>query len=313
MIRITPLPHLFRQRFAFRENRLYAILDATAFENLLLTIGKSGLEFESLFSGEDILLLSGEAPYIVALDGTKPKAVRDLLQAAQVHHAGFIIESRATIDDLRRHYASWLNVIIDEGTQMALFRFYDTRILLAFLGTLQATDAAAFWGPSERFYALKAGVPSVVTRPTLSGPARIATPLEQPYAVNAHQVEMFTQITDQVFRNRLADFLGRVFWEQGETLSQVQRLEIVEQAIEDCAWLEVCREGDVVPMAVLRLVAPDLVADDAYRDAVIEQVPNPNQRVASYLGEVAFHMTAKDKELFYGKVNFWWEFVKGEI
>lgn len=224
-----------------------------------------------------------------------------------------VIETDVTIDDLRRHYASWLNVTIDEGTQMALFRFYDTRILLAFLSTLQATAAAAFWVPSERFYALKSGVPSVITRPTLSGPNRAALPLEKPYAVNAQQIEMFTQITDQVFRNRLADFLGRVFWEQGETLSQAQRLYIVDQAILDCAWLEVCREGDVVSMAVLRLVTPNLVADDAYRDAVIEQVPNPNQRVAAYLGEAAFHMSAQDKELFYGKVGFWWEFVKGKI
>nr|WP_281502252.1 DUF4123 domain-containing protein [Loktanella sp. F6476L] len=112
------------------------------------------------------------------LDGAKPKAVRDLLHAAKYPHAGFIIETETAIDDLRRHYASWLNVTIDEGTQMALFRFYDTRILLAFLGTLQATDAAAFWGPSERFYALKSGVPSVITRPALSGPNSAALPLE---------------------------------------------------------------------------------------------------------------------------------------
>lgn len=102
---------------------------------------------------------------------------------------------------------------------MALFRFYDTRILLAFLGTLQATDAAAFWGPSERFYVLKSGAPSVVARPTMSGPNRMAVPLEQPYAINAEQVEMVTQVTDQVFRNRLADFLGQVFVEQGAALT----------------------------------------------------------------------------------------------
>lgn len=313
MVRVTPLPHLYRQRFPFRANRLFAILDATSFDNLLISIGKSGLEFESLFTGEDALVLSGEAPYIVALDPAKPKAVRDLLQSAKFPHAGFIIETDATIDDLRRHYASWLNVTIEEGTQMALFRFYDTRILFAFLGTLQATDAAAFWGPADRLFALKAGVPSVITRPTVSGPARVAKPLEQPYAVNAHQIDMFTQITDQVFRNRLADFLGRVFWEQGETLSAAQRLDIVDQAIQDCAWLEVCREGDVVTMAVLRLVKPDLVADMPYRAAVLEQVTNPNQRASTYLGEAAYEMTPSDKELFYGKVNFWWEFVKGNI
>jgi hypothetical protein len=313
MIRITPLETLFRQRLAFRENRLFAILDATAFDNLLIAIGKSGLEFESLFSGEDALVLSGEAPYIVALDGTKPKAVRDLFQAAKHPHAGFVIETDATIDDLRRHYASWLNVTIDEGTQMALFRFYDTRILLAFLGTLQATEAAAFWGPSERFYALNGIVPSVITRPTLSGPDRLAVPMEQPYAINAHQMEMVTQITDQVFRNRLADFLGRVFWEQGESLTLNARLAIVDQAIQDCVWLEVCGEGDVVRMAVIRLVKPDLAADESYRAAVVEQVPNPKQRSAAYLGEAAYGLSDEDRTAFLGKVNFWWEFVKGDI
>ena len=313
MVRVTPLPHLFRQRFAFRANRFYAILDATSYDNLLIEIGKSGLEFQSLFSGEDALLLSGEAPYIVALDPAKPKAVRDLLQAAKFPHAGFVIESDAAMDDLRRHYASWLNVIIEEGTQMALFRFYDTRILLAFLGTLSATDAAAFWGPADRFYALRGVVPAVITRPTQSGADRIPAPLTEPYAINAHQMEMVSQITDQVFRNRLADFLGRVFWEQGETLTLNQRLDIVDQAIQDCAWLGVCGEGDVVRLAVIRLVRPDLAADEAYRAAILEQVSNPKQRSAAYLGEAAYGMSDEDRTTFLGKVNFWWEFVKGNI
>lgn len=306
MVRVTPLPHLYRQRFPFRANRLFAILDATSFDNLLVAIGKSGLEFESLFSGEDALVLSGEAPYIVALDPTKPKAVRDLLQAAKYPHAGFVIEADATIDDLRRHYASWLNVTIDEGTQMALFRFYDTRILLAFLGTLQATDAAAFWGPADRFYALKAGVPSVITRPTMSGPARIAAPLEQPYAVNAQQMGTMSMITDQAFRTRLQSYLATE-WADDVGDTDVAAL-IATVITDDCPRLEVCREMDIVMMAITRLRMPDLVASASFWDAVIDQRPNPNQRAGAFLSRLTVGLDNEQKIAFGRRVNGWWQF-----
>jgi len=308
MVRVTPLPHLFRQRFPFRANRLYAILDATSFDNLLIEIGKSGLEFESLFSGEDALVLSGEAPYIVALDPAKPKAVRDLLQAAKLPHAGFIIETDASIDDLRRHYASWLNVTIEEGTQMALFRFYDTRILLAFLGTLQATDAAAFWGPADRFYALKASVPSVITRPTLSGPARIAAPLEQPYAVNAQQMGNMSMITDQAFRTRLESYLAT---EWADDVGDTDLAAMIATVIaDDCPRLEVCREMDIVMMAITRLRMPDLVASASFWDAVIDQRPNPNQRAGAFLSRLTVGLDNEQKIAFGRRVNGWWQFDK---
>lgn len=133
------------------------------------------------------------------------------------------------------------------------------------------------------------------------------------YSVDAGSIDMVSPIPHEVFRDRLAVFWGRFFWEQGETLSIKKRRDIADQAIQDCAWLEICGEGHIVRMAVARLIAPDLVNDPSFRNAVIEQTPNPLHRTGAYIGEIAYHMTPSDKVAFYGKVNSWWEFAKEEI
>lgn len=133
------------------------------------------------------------------------------------------------------------------------------------------------------------------------------------YLVDAGSIDMVSPIPHEVFRDRLADSLGHVFWGQGETLSIEKRRDIVDQAIQDCAWLEICGEGHILRMAVVRLVAPDLVNDRSFRDAVIDQPPNPLRRTGAYIGEMAYHMKPSDKVAFYGKVNSWWEFAKEEI
>ena len=305
------LPSLFPLRTPLRAKQLYAILDATSFDNLLGALGKSKLDFDSLFTGEDALLLSGEAPYVVALDPAKPRAVRDLLQAAQTHHAGFVVETSASQDDLRRHFASWLNVAINEGSEMALFRFYDTRILVAFLGTLSATDAAAFWGPADRFYVIHTAKPAVLTQHALGTLAPTAPlPLAEPYQINTQQLDAMTAVTNDVFRARLADFLLRVFWEQGETKTADERDAIVDAAIADCGRLGACREGDVVAMAIVRLLQPDLVASEAYWTALLAQQPNPNVRANIFLYEVAADMNSNDREMYFVKVNYWNDFGK---
>lgn len=193
---------------------------------------------------------------------------------------------------------------------MALFRFYDTRILLAFLGILHATDAAAVLGPADRIYALKAGVPSVVTRPTLSGPVRMTAPPEQPYAVNAHQMDVMGKITDHTFRARLADYLATEFPQNlnGRSTSDLQ--EIIAQSINDCPRLEVCREMDIVILSIARLRIPETVASDSFWNAVIEQRPNPNQRAGAFLTDMLDGMSRESSIAFYQKVNGWWQFGK---
>lgn len=319
MSQIKPLSHraLFHLRRAFRAGKLYAVLDATGYPNLLASLGASGLWFESLFSGEDAIMLSGEAPYIVSLDPANPQAVRDLLQAADNHHAGFVAQSDAGLDDLRRHFAGHLHVIINEGRDMALFRFYDTRVLLAFLGTLSATDAAAFWGPvSQAFVATHAGAAQVrmPVLPNSSGmnPAPAAGQAQPPgmVRINSDQMAQLAKVTDAVFRARLADYLTTEWAEDAAGMTPQDVEDLVAAAIGDCSRLEVCREMDVVIMSIARLRLPDMVASDEFWQAVIEQRPNPNQRAGAFLGRMIAGLDDEANIAFYRRVNGWWQFGK---
>ncbi len=312
MSKATPISTrgLFGLRAAFRAGQLTAVLDATSFPNLLAALGASGLPFESLFDGEDAIMLSGEAPYIVALDPARPQAVRDLLAKASYRHAGFVVQSNASLDDLRRHFSAQLHVILNTGHDMALFRFYDTRILLAFLGTLGAGEAAAFWGPVDRAYvALETGVAQVNMPVLTSGPdlPAGATPpvLRQ---INDTQLEQFSMVTDTVFRARLAAYL-RANW--GADLGQRNDAgvaDLIGDAISDCTRLEVCREMDVVIMSIARMRVPELVGSDEFWRILLEQRPNPNSRAGTFLSAMMLDMEPEQKNAFYQQVNSWWTF-----
>ncbi len=299
---------MFALRSPFRAGRLHAILDATSYEGLLQALGRSQLDFDSLFSGDDALMLSGEAPYIATLDNSRPKAVRDLLQAARYRYAGFIVESDAGRDDLRRHFAAKLYAIINEGQDMALFRFYDTRILLAFLGTLNAAEAAAFWGPVHQTYLIRSDGPIQIDVPRVPGVSPpLATPLPP---MRADQMIVLATVTDHAFRDRLAAYLGDTWTDDVTRIGRDELPQIVDSAIADCPRLEVCREMDIVIMAIARLRVPDLVQSDEFWRLVIADRPNPNQRAGVFLSTMMLNMDRDQKLDFYRRVNGWWDYGK---
>jgi hypothetical protein len=298
-------------RAPLRGGRLYAILDGTSYTDLAGALAQSGLEYDSLFFGDDAVALAGEAPYICALDPTRATACRDLLQAALYRHAGFLIESDATLDTLRRHWKNWLTAEINEGSDMALFRFYDARILLAFVATLGPVEASAFFGPSNRLVALNALEPVALNLTTVvPASARRGLPKTQVYQVNDNQMAVFSAVTDDVFRTRLKSYLVEMFPEKGKNLKQPELDALIGNAINDCGRLGVCREGDVVAMAVARLLRPELVADEAYWEAVLKQRPNPNQRAGAFLDEIVYEMDREEEQGFFAKMTHWFDYGK---
>ncbi|MEL7090399.1 MAG: DUF4123 domain-containing protein [Pseudomonadota bacterium] len=308
----TPLPTVFGLRKPLRDGRLFALLDATSFAGLAQALAGSGMDHASLFRGDDAVLLEHEAPYICALDGTQPRAVRDLIASALYRHAGFLIESDEDIDTLRRHYKNWLTVRLEETQEMVLFRFYDARILLAFVGTLSTTEAAAFIGPSTQLVALsETGQATALSLPGQQPGIPSARFLKgSPYLITTQQSDAFTEVTDTVFRKRAKAYLRTVFPDQAADLPEEDMDELVAGAVADCDRLGVCREADVISMAIARLLRPDLVASDAYWDAVVDQRPNPNQRAGAFIAEIAHGMTPEERETFFARVNFWWDFGK---
>lgn len=312
MFSTTPRTTHYNLRGAVRSGRMFIMLDAAGVDDLSGQLIRAGMMFETLFDGEDALFLSGEAPYLVQVTAKDALAIKRVIQSTRQRHAGFAMLSNVSIDTLRRHWKTWLTANINEGVDMALFRFYDARILVAFLGTLSSTELAAFTGPTERLIVAQANeVVDIRTLPI--APESVLPDVSAGtsiYQIDSHQMDVFSAVTDGVFRERLDAYLRQVFWETAESMPTDDMAALIDASIADCGRLGVCREGDVVVMAVARVLRPDLVADDAYWAAILEQRPNPNQRAGAFLSEMAFDMPRREQEIFYAKVNYWWDFGK---
>ncbi len=130
---------------------LYAVLDAARDEMVLPWVRESGAEFACLYDGWQAQELADVAPYLVALPrGSAP--LRDLVESAWGRAWGVYLTSAAEMRDLRRHLRRFLRVRV-EGRGRMLFRYYDPRVLRAFLPSCTLEEANAFFGPVDTFVA----------------------------------------------------------------------------------------------------------------------------------------------------------------
>jgi hypothetical protein len=158
----TPLPmpavnqtsqlwaHLFR-RDGKPEMGAYTILDGAAWEGLLPMIETHSPDYHCLFSGdldEDVKEVS---PYIVRLGANQP-FTEWLLETIGNQPWGIFFRAPSTLKELRKHFRQFLIVKNPQGENL-YFRFYDPRVLAAFLPTCDADQLGKMFGPVEEFIA----------------------------------------------------------------------------------------------------------------------------------------------------------------
>ena len=144
-----PREALVHQRLALEESALYAVLDAARDDLVLPWIRNSGAEFVCLYDGWQAGELADVAPYLVAVPGGSDQ-LRALISEAWGASWGVFLSSSAPMRELRRHLRRFLRVRV-EGRGRMLFRFYDPRVLRAFLPTCTVEEANAFFGPIDAF------------------------------------------------------------------------------------------------------------------------------------------------------------------
>lgn len=127
------------------EDALFGVLDAARDEQVVPFLYGSGLQFQSLYEGlrgEELALV---APYLVSFP-PDASAFPELVEQAWGESWGVFLRASASFRDLRRHLRRLLRVELDGGEQV-LFRFYDPRVLRAYLPTCTGDEAAQFFGP----------------------------------------------------------------------------------------------------------------------------------------------------------------------
>lgn len=130
-------------------SRVYGILDAARDDAVLPWIRSARVPSACLYDGWQAQELLDVAPYLVALDD--PAALRDLVTRCWGRAWGVFLASGAELAELRRHLRRSLRVRV-EGAGRMLFRYYDPRVLRAFLPTCTLAEANAFFGPIDAWW-----------------------------------------------------------------------------------------------------------------------------------------------------------------
>lgn len=104
----------------------------------------------SLYKGDSEKDLADFAPYIFSLNRGND-LVSWLLEAGWGNSWGVFLQTTEPGSALVRHFRQFLMVTLDTGEE-AYFRFYDPRVLRAFLPTCSTRQLREFFGPVQQFF-----------------------------------------------------------------------------------------------------------------------------------------------------------------
>ncbi len=295
----------FSLRRPIREGRLFALLDATGFDDLPGTCRALGLVPESLYGGESQIEFQQEAPYMLRLDQRTMQNWKRLIRRALARDAGLAAVTDQPQHRARLHWKKWLSVILPDG-RTAVFRFYDARILVAFLGTLSAADAQEFFGPYDALYVLPAtgadllrheyagGAPE--GRPAKLGKGRL-------YRVSDAQVEAMAVVVDDEYRDRMRRYLRTIWAPETRGKSDAQLDTLIDDAASVGAEIGDMRLGAMTGLVVMQLVAPELLSPDRLQKVIADPGVSRKQRAGMLMAPLAVRYDIPDRLEFMGKIQ----------
>jgi hypothetical protein len=126
------------------DSRIYGAVDASRQDRCCL------YSVDRRWGSQDLhwqLLMNG--PYLVDLDPDE-EFTRFLLRNGWEHHWAIFFRSDADFQSARRHFRDLLTVR-DPSGQLLMFRYYDPRVLRAYLPTCLPGELRAVFGPADMF------------------------------------------------------------------------------------------------------------------------------------------------------------------
>ncbi len=129
---------------------LFAVLDAARSPRILKLLQGAKPEYESLYEGPEGEELAEVAPYLVSLPRDSELLER-LVLGGWGESWGCFLTSPQPFTETRRHLRKFLLVQDERTGRQLYFRFYDPRVLRAFLPTCTAEQRAGFFGPLGSF------------------------------------------------------------------------------------------------------------------------------------------------------------------
>jgi hypothetical protein len=128
--------------------KVYAVVDGAQDPRIQSLVRQSKRPWECLYAGVIGRELAEVAPYLVHLGRDDPFTER-VVEEGWGKSWGFFATSGAELEVLRRHFRRFVRARLENG-KTVLFRFYDPRVLRAYLPTCSRTELETFFGPLSR-------------------------------------------------------------------------------------------------------------------------------------------------------------------
>ena len=130
--------------------QVYALLDGARDPRIEPMVRLGRLEYSCLYAGSLSPRLQAAAPYLIHL-APDSRDTRNLIELGWGNSWGIftIVPADVTLQMQRRHFRTLLRVQ-DEAGRILAFRFYDPRVLRAYLPTCTGEEASRFFGPVPR-------------------------------------------------------------------------------------------------------------------------------------------------------------------
>ena len=129
---------------------VWAVLDCARDDRIYPALRTSRLDYLCLYSGRLPRSLESAAPHLVELSPSYT-FTSQLIEMGWGKSWGIFLRI-ADPSNLRHHLRTFLRVK-DESGRILLFRYYDPRVLRAYLPTCRRDELATIFGPVERFIA----------------------------------------------------------------------------------------------------------------------------------------------------------------
>lgn len=128
---------------------IYTILDGASVPGLREKLAEDEPEHVCLYAGDLQPDMAEVAPYLVKLENNTP--FNDwVLERGWGNHWGIYAETGAPMLELRKHFRRFLTVH-DENGKPLLFRYYDPRVLRAYLPTCNGEELNTLFGPVDAY------------------------------------------------------------------------------------------------------------------------------------------------------------------
>jgi hypothetical protein len=131
-------------------SKICAVLDCARDERLFDLIERCPLDKCCLYAGRLPWVVQRAAPHLVVLD-REERFTRQLIEEGWGNSWGSFFRTDASIPDVRKHLRTLFRVK-DETGRILIFRWYDPRVLRAYLPTCLPGELHTFFGPIDRFY-----------------------------------------------------------------------------------------------------------------------------------------------------------------